>query len=52
MKHNESIGCTVTECKFHCQDDNYCTLNHIQVVTHTSCAYSKECTDCGSFIKK
>ena len=47
MKHNESIGCTVTECKFHCQEDNYCTLNHIQVVTHTSYASSKECTDCG-----
>ena len=52
MRHNESIGCTVTECKFHCQDDNYCTLNHIQIVTHNSCAYSKECTDCGSFVKK
>lgn len=52
MKHNESIGCTVTECKFHCQEDNYCTLNHIQVVTHTNFATSKECTDCGSFVKK
>ncbi|MBQ5695378.1 MAG: DUF1540 domain-containing protein [Clostridium sp.] len=52
MKHNESIGCTVTECKFHCEDDNYCTLKHIQVVCHTNFASSKECTDCGSFVKK
>ncbi|WP_195988773.1 DUF1540 domain-containing protein [Clostridium sp. D53t1_180928_C8] len=52
MKHNESIGCTVTECKFHCTDDNYCTLTHIKVVSHTTCTSSKECTDCGSFVKK
>lgn len=52
MRHNSSIGCTVTECKFHCNEDNYCTLNHINIVSHTSCASSKECTDCGSFIKK
>ena len=53
MKHNDSIGCTVTECKFHCTEDkNYCTLNKIQVVTHSGCVSSKECTDCGSFEKK
>ncbi|EKY29566.1 DUF1540 domain-containing protein [Clostridium celatum] len=52
MRHNGSIECTVTECKFHCSDDNYCTLNHIKVVSHTSCASSIECTDCSSFVKK
>ena len=52
MKHNESIACTVTEGKFHCNEDNYCTLNKIQVVSHTGCVSSKECTDCGSFSRK
>ena len=52
MKHNESIACTVIECKFHCNEDNYCTLNKIQVVSHTGCVSSKECTDCGSFSRK
>lgn len=49
MDHNSSIGCVVTECKFHCKDDDYCTLNKIQVVKHEQTASSVECTDCGSF---
>lgn len=49
MRHNESIGCTVTECKYHCKDDNYCTLNQIQVVKNTAMAKEVEATDCGSF---
>ena len=49
MKHNSSIGCTVHECKYHCNEDNYCTLNKIEVVKHTAEASSTECTDCGSF---
>ncbi len=52
MNHNESIGCTVTECKFHCKDDNYCTLDKINVVKHESSADTIECTDCGSFEKR
>lgn len=49
MKHNNSISCTVTECKFHCHEDNYCTLEKIQVVKHEAKAKTVECTDCGSF---
>ncbi|MGH4140548.1 DUF1540 domain-containing protein [Clostridium sp.] len=49
MEHNNSIGCTVTECKFHCQHDNYCTLNKIEVIKHESVAKTVECTDCASF---
>lgn len=52
MKHNSSIGCTVCECKHHCKDDNYCTLDKIQVVKNNSDAHCCECTDCGSFEKK
>lgn len=49
MDHNSSIGCIVTECKFHCKDDDYCTLDKIQVVKHEQSASTVECTDCGSF---
>jgi hypothetical protein len=51
MNHNSSIGCAVSECQFHCKDDNYCTLNKIEVVKHAQMADSVECTDCGSFKK-
>lgn len=51
MNHNSSIGCSVGECKFHCKDDNYCTLNKIQVVKNSQNANTVQCTDCGSFIK-
>ena len=49
MNHNESIGCIVSECKFHCKDDDYCTLDKIEVVKHETVAKTKQCTDCGSF---
>ena len=49
MKHNDSIGCVVSECQFHCKDDNFCTLNKIEVVKHENVAKTTECTDCGSF---
>ncbi|KHD36572.1 hypothetical protein NL50_08570 [Clostridium acetobutylicum] len=49
MDHNSSIGCTVSECRFHCKDDNYCTLDQIKVVKHNNRAEQVEHTDCGSF---
>lgn len=49
MKHNKSIGCNVTECKYHCKDDDYCTLDQIKVVKHVSRAKDVQSTDCGSF---
>ena len=52
MHHNSSIGCTVTECTYHCKDDNYCTLNKIEVIKHEQSANTIECTDCGSFRHK
>jgi len=51
MNHNSSIGCIVTECSFHCKDDNYCTLDKIEVVKHLQKADSAEHTDCGSFMR-
>ena len=50
--HNDSIGCSVTECKFHDSGANYCTLEQIQVVKHEPVAKTPECTDCGSFLKQ
>ncbi|MFD3158428.1 DUF1540 domain-containing protein [Haloimpatiens sp. FM7330] len=50
--HNNSIECTVSECKYHCKDDNYCTLNKIRVVKHLQNVNNVEGTDCGSFQMK
>lgn len=49
--HNDSIGCNVAECKYNDREDNYCTLQKIQVTKHESVAKTVECTDCGSFEK-
>ncbi|WP_251861283.1 DUF1540 domain-containing protein [Clostridium sp. Marseille-Q2269] len=49
MDHNHSIGCNVHECKYHAQNMDYCTLDHIHVTKHEHEAKSVECTDCGSF---
>lgn len=49
---NSSIGCTVKDCMYHAQTDQYCTLSKIQVVNHHDPAVTKESTDCGSFEAK
>ena len=46
---NHSIGCVVNECRYHAENENYCTLEHIQVSKHEAHANAKECTDCSSF---
>jgi hypothetical protein len=48
-KVNKSIGCNVSECKYHAKDAEYCSLDHIKVVHHHHPANTVECTDCGSF---
>lgn len=50
--HNDSIGCTVTECKFNDNSAQYCTLQQIKVVKHENIANTVECTDCGSFERR
>ena len=49
---NRAIGCTVSQCAHHCGMENYCSLNHIQVVTHESNPTMTQCTDCASFKAK
>lgn len=46
---NRSIACNVNTCKHHAGNENYCTLNSIQIVNHHNPAKDKEATDCGSF---
>ena len=49
---NNSIQCSVNNCKYHAKDVNYCTLDKIQVGTHESNPTKVECTDCESFSLK
>ena len=46
---NQAIQCSVFQCKHHCDDANYCSLEKIQVGTHESDPTVKQCTDCMSF---
>ena len=46
---NKSIRCTVTACANHCQGEQYCGLNSIQVGTHETNPTKDQCTDCQSF---
>lgn len=49
---NESIRCTVTDCKFHNCDKNFCSLGTITVGTHESDPKECQCVDCESFKAK
>ena len=49
---NHCISCVVNECRFHAENENYCTLDHIQVSKHEPHANVPECTDCASFEEK
>lgn len=49
MKINNSIGCTVDDCKYHAKDQNFCSLDKIQVTKNAAQAKKQEETDCHSF---
>ncbi|MBR6599877.1 MAG: DUF1540 domain-containing protein [Oscillospiraceae bacterium] len=49
---NSSIRCTVKQCQHNMQDENYCSLNTIDIGTHEANHTMPECTDCNSFVKK
>ncbi len=49
MAANKTIGCTVRQCKHHCQSENFCTLSSIKIGTHEKNPTMIECTDCESF---
>ena len=48
---NKSIECTVRQCEHHCQNENYCSLDKIQVGTHEANPTMDQCTDCQSYRK-
>gem|GEM_PF-97680 len=48
-KANPSIECSVQQCDYHCQNQDYCSLDRIKVGTHESSPTQTECTDCESF---
>ena len=49
---NPSIECSVKQCEYHSQSQDYCTLNSIKVGTHEANPTVPQCTDCESFVKK
>lgn len=51
-KANESIRCSVVQCKNHCGNKNYCALESITVGTHEANPTVCQCTDCESFQPK
>ena len=51
-KANKCIECTVSQCAYHCDEANYCSLDRILVGTHETNPTMDQCTDCKSFRKK
>lgn len=49
MDKNDSIQCIVDECKYHAQNENYCTLDKILVGKTEQNATDTAATDCESF---
>ena len=46
---NRCIHCSVKDCKYHCGDENYCSLDSIQVASHEKNPTDEQCVDCRSF---
>jgi len=49
---NKCIECTVQQCAYHCDTENFCSLDKILVGTHEANPTVDQCTDCKSFRKK
>ena len=49
---NKCIECTVSQCAYHCDSANFCSLDRILVGTHEANPTADQCTDCKSFRKK
>ena len=46
---NKSIECSVEQCRYHCSDCNYCSLDKIMGGTHEADPETIQCGDCMSF---
>ena len=51
-KNNQTIRCTVDQCKHHEKTENFSSLDAITVGTHEANPTESKCTDCESFMKK
>ena len=51
-KENKCIRCSVSQCKYHCNTSNYCTLDTVSIGTHEANPTMPECVDCNSFETK
>ena len=51
-KKNQTIRCTVDQCKHHEKTENFCALDSITVGTHEANPTMDQCTDCLSFEKQ
>lgn len=49
---NKCIACTVSQCRHHCGDSDFCTLDKILVGSHEDNPTMDQCTDCKSFLRK
>jgi hypothetical protein len=52
MGPNKSIGCSVTECRYHSKTANYCGLDHIDVAKNATQAEKEKDTECATFEKE
>ena len=48
-KINESVKCSVSNCRHHAGSQNYCSLNCVSIGTHECNPTMDQCTDCLSF---
>ncbi len=49
---NKSIACTVNDCKNHCKNRNFCSLDKIEIQSHKANPNACENVDCKSFEKE
>lgn len=49
---NPAIECSVKQCEYHCQKENYCSLNTVRIATHEPEPTVSQCVDCESFSVK
>ncbi len=53
MKANRSIGCSVSECRYHAKSEPMCSLEKINVARNVqSTAQAEADTECASFEKE
>ena len=51
-KLNKSIQCSVEDCRYHCKNHDYCSLDTVHIGTHEHTPETEKCPDCLSFSAK